>query len=69
VLLKKLGVTNAIELFIWSHLHFVPKIFESAMKCLVQNRREICLLPKWLDFVKSHPELSVLVTQRMVNLV
>jgi speckle-type POZ protein len=69
VLLKKLDISNAIEMLLWSHLHFVPKLFEFAMKCLVQNRREICLRPKWLDFVKNHPVLSVLVTQRMVNLV
>ncbi|EFX86048.1 hypothetical protein DAPPUDRAFT_222309 [Daphnia pulex] len=66
VLLKKLDIDNAIEMLVWSHLHFIPKLFEFALKFLTDNRREICLLPKWLDFVRNHPELCALVTQRMV---
>ncbi len=66
VLLKKLDINNAIEMLVWSHLHFIPKLFEFALKFLTDNRREICLHPKWLDFVRNHPELCVLVTQRMV---
>jgi hypothetical protein len=66
VLLKKLDINNAIEMLGWSHLHFIPKLFEFALKFLTDNRREICLLPKWLDFVRNHPELCALVTKRMV---
>ncbi|XP_046657469.1 speckle-type POZ protein-like [Daphnia pulicaria] len=66
VLLKKLDIDNAIEMLLWSHLHFIPKLFENALKFLKQNRRQICHRPQWLDFTKNQPELCAFVTQRMV---
>jgi hypothetical protein len=63
---KKLDINNAIEMLLWSHLHFIPKLFEFALKFLKQNRRQICHRPQWLDFTKNQPELCAFVTQRMV---
>lgn len=66
VLLKKVDITNAISMLIWSHSRFVPKLFTFAMETLAKNSRDIFLRPEWLDFMRNYPELCVLVTKNMV---
>ena len=69
VLLKQVRVDNAINLLIWSLFNTIPKLFVIAMKFLVENCREICRQPEWIDFTRNYPDLCVLATQRMIALV
>lgn len=69
VLLKRVRVDNAIKLLIWSHFNTIPKLFVTAMKFLVENCREICCQPEWIDFTRNYPDLCVIATQRMIALV
>jgi hypothetical protein len=62
-------MSNAISLLIWADLHSLPKLHESALNILVKNCCILCFQPDWLYFIKNHPELSVLVTQRISALV
>lgn len=69
VLLRRVKLDNAISLLIWADFHSLAKLRESAVGLLVENCREICMKPDWLYFIKNHPELCMLITQRMSALV
>ena len=69
VLLKRVKLDNAISLLIWADFHSILKLRECAVQFLVLNCRQICIKPEWLDFIKNHPELCMLVTQHMSALV
>jgi speckle-type POZ protein len=64
-LLEQLETENVINMLVWSHFHSIAKVFEGAMKILVDNCCELCFQSEWLDFTKNYPDLSVMATQRI----
>jgi hypothetical protein len=68
VLKKELKIDNAIEMFIWSHVNSISKLFEEIMKFVVKNSRQISSQAEWMELAKNHPELCVQTIQRMADL-
>lgn len=68
VLLTNLSSKNAVEILTRSHFHSIPNLFEEAMKCLVNNFREICSQPEWMDLIMKYPNLCLQVNQRLAFL-
>lgn len=66
VILKK-TFSSSINRLIFSQQHSISKLFENSMRYLVENSSKLCYQPEWLDFMKSHPDLCVLVTQRIAD--
>jgi len=57
----------AISSLIFSQLHSIPELFEDSMEYLVKHSHKVCYQPEWLDFMKAHPDLCLVVTQRIVG--
>jgi speckle-type POZ protein len=68
VLANQLSTENALEILIWSQLHSIPKLFEDALQVVAKNSLTLCSQPDWLDFIKSYPDLCLMVNQRMACL-
>ncbi|XP_046445271.1 uncharacterized protein LOC124194913 isoform X2 [Daphnia pulex] len=67
LLQRRLKIENAIDLLIWSHSKAITKLFEIAMKFVTDNFRELCYKSEWLEVIKNHPELCLLVNQRVAG--
>ena len=68
VLANQLSTENALEILIWSQFHSIPKLFEDALQVVAKNSLTLCSRPDWLDFIKSYPDLCLMVNQRMACL-
>ncbi|XP_046454137.1 speckle-type POZ protein-like [Daphnia pulex] len=68
VLQTQLSTENAIDILVWSDFFSITNLFEIAMEFLLENSRELCFQPQWMNFMKNHPELCLQANQRMAAL-
>lgn len=64
---KELKINNAISFLVWAKFYSVPKLFNKAMKFVLQNCSKLSRQPEWMELIKNHPELCLEVTQRIID--
>jgi hypothetical protein len=57
--------TDALGLLIWAHLNFIEKIKEASIKFIAAHARIIFRTREWKEAFTAHPDLCLLITQRM----
>lgn len=67
LLLTQVRIESAISLLVWSYSRSISKLFEIAMNFVTDNFRELCYHSEWLDVIKNHPDLCLLVNQRFAG--
>ena len=66
-LLTCIRVDNVINLMSWADLHFVDELKQLALKFVVLNAKEICILKDFEELTKNYPYLCVLVTRQITD--
>jgi speckle-type POZ protein len=64
-LLSEMETTDALGLLIWAHLNFIEKIKEASIKFIAAHARIIFRTSEWKEACNAHPNLCLLITQRM----
>jgi speckle-type POZ protein len=67
VMVTRLTVDNVVSLLVWSHLYWIPQLYEAAMKFIAVNGRHLCFRPDYAQLMTDYPQLGLLATQRIVN--
>ena len=68
ILISQLSNKNAIELLVWAQFQSLLKLFNKAMNFIVENCKELCFQPEWLDFMTNHPKLCLKINQKMAKI-
>ncbi|XP_046636983.1 uncharacterized protein LOC124315380 [Daphnia pulicaria] len=64
-LLSEMETTDALGLLIWAHLNSIEKIKEASIKFIAAHARIIFRTSEWKEACNAHPNLCLLITQRM----
>ena len=60
-------VENAINLLLWAHQQSVDVMKEGVINFIKQNAKQVVKLDDWDMLITNYPELSVLVTRRIIE--
>ena len=66
-MVAEIRVENAINLLLWAHQQSVDVMKEGVINFMKQNAKQIVKLDDWDMLIKNYPELSVLVTRRIIE--
>ena len=66
-LVSTIRMDNAINLLLVAHQQSVEKMKEGVIYFIKQNAKQIVKLDDWDMLIKNYPELSVLVTRRIIE--
>ena len=69
ILISQLSNKNAMELLVWAQFQSLPELLNKAMNFIVENCKELCFQPEWLDFMTNHPKLCLQINQKMTKFV
>ena len=60
---KQLNINNAISMLVWAQFYSANDLFEQTMKLVVENGSELFSQPEWVELMKNHRYLWLLISQ------
>lgn len=69
ILVTCINLSNVIKLLIWADQFSVRKVLEAANTFMAQNGRHICKISEWGELIKNYPNLALVASQRMVEII
>ena len=66
-MVAEIRVENAINLLLWAHQQSVDVMKEGVINFIKQNAKQVVKLDDWDMLITNYPELSVLVTRRIIE--
>lgn len=67
VMCSRLSIDNVIRYLVIAHLHSAPTLYDACLHFMALHRRTISSRSDWIELVKTYPDLSVIVIQKMLR--
>lgn len=62
------NVKTAINLMVWGHMQSIDRVKQVALELIVRHGKDLCLTDEWEWLTKSHPDLCIMATRRMMEI-